>query len=111
MLDDSLATLRYRKSFIGPREAGQDGQPRGISGGPPERSETVRLRVPNGFTVGVPLTIGVLRWPRSPVEFINDAVVLIPDQQMRIASNVEADCWGVIHVAFDDGVGGNGSIL
>ena len=56
MLDDSLAALRYGKSFIRPRQAGQDGQPRGVPGGPAERPETVRLRIPNGFTVGVPLT-------------------------------------------------------
>ena len=59
----------------------------------------------------MPLTIGVLRWPGSPIEFVNDVAVLIPDQQMRIAPVVEADSGAIVYVALDDSIGRNGRIL
>ena len=59
----------------------------------------------------MPLSVRVLRWAGGPTEFVGDVVVLIPDEQMRIAPVVHADGWPILRVTFDDGVGRNGSVL
>src|ERR1039457_4719528 len=108
MTNNPLPALRRRERFVG---AGQYGQAGRIHRGPAQRAEAVGLHVPNRLLVGMPLSVRALRWAGGPTEFVGDLVVLIPDEQMRIAPVVHADGWPILRVTFDDGVGRNGSVL
>src|ERR1017187_5530249 len=111
MANDALASLRRRQGFIGPGQAGQYRQTGRIGRRPAQRAEAVGFHVPNRLLVGMPHAVRVLRWAGGSVEFVSDVVVLIPDEQVRIAPVVNADRWPILRVAFDDGVGRNRSVL
>src|ERR1035441_5101346 len=105
MKNDALASLRCRQRFVGAGQPGQNRQAGRIHRGPAQRAEAVGLHVPNRLLVGMPLSVRALRWAGGPTEFVGDVVVLVPDEQMRIAPVVHADGWPILRVTFDDGVG------
>ena len=59
VVDGALASLRDRQPFIGPDQAGQDRQSRGVRGRIAEGAEGVRVHVPDGFLGRVPLAVGM----------------------------------------------------
>src|ERR1700757_1479323 len=59
----------------------------------------------------MPLAVGVLRWPRSAIELIRDVVILIPNQHMRITSDIDPHSWPIVHVTFDDWIRRKRSVM
>ena len=105
VVDDALAALAGRQALVGPDQAGQDRQARGVGRGPAEGAERVGLHVPDRLLVGVPLAVAVLAGPRGVVELVGDVVVLVPDDQVRVAAVVQPDDGAVLIVALEDRVG------
>ena len=110
MPDDALTALRRGQAFVpaGPGQAGAAA--RGISGSPTERAKAVVF-------MSQTVSLSACHWASvfwnelgSPIEFISDVVVRIPDQQMRITADVEAHGWRIVHVPLNHGVGRNGSV-
>ena len=121
MVDRSLSALGNRQPLVGPGQAGQDREAGRIRRRFAERAEGVRVHVPDGFLGRVPQAVGMRQLhavgirkqgrvgrPGHAVQLVGDVVVLVPDDQVRIAAlaGVVAAAIGVrpvLVIAFDDG--------
>ena len=59
----------------------------------------------------MPLAVAVLTRPRGVVELVGDVVVLVPDDQVRVAPVAQPDNWPVLIVTLEDRIGRNRRVL
>ena len=123
MVDRALAALGNGQPLVGPRQSGQDRKTRRVGGSVAERAELVGVHVPDRFLGGVPHAVGMrlfhavgigkqgrIGGPGHAVQLVGDVVVLVPNDQVRIAalSVVVAAAVGiraVLVIALNDRVG------
>ena len=119
MVDGALPALRSGQPSSGRARPARIDSPAASAEVYAERAEGVGIHVPDGFLGRVPFAVG-MRPPRrlcsasfgrgTPVKLVGDVVVLVPNDQVRIAALALAvtgpvQVRPILVIAFDDRIG------